>query len=364
VISSPRRRHQPAGHLIGGLLFAALMALASPASAQDWFTAEACAVPKVAIDPTVLSPDELASLSRRAVDVPNGQGRLWRITTSAGRVSHLWGTLHSSDRAVLDLPKPVRVLIDAATIVAIETDPTPATRAAVAELNRWDGFWKSSDAPWDARTDFDPELLEWITARVANMGYDPFSLGQMTDAGLASLLLADPCEDFAGRVIPFQDNYIVTLAHLAGVEIVGLEPPLPILNDLNRPDMAETARVMVQSYGAYLAPWEGASGRASYIALYLQGRIAEMILWSDDFAAKVHGAEKAARFAAILDAYLLDGRNRRFVANARPLIDAGGAFLAVGSFHLPGEAGLITLLRAAGYQVERLPLPGEVAAAP
>jgi uncharacterized protein len=341
-----------------------MAAAPSPAMAQDWFTAEACAVPKAAIDPAVLSPGELASLGRRVADVPNGQGRLWQITTPEGRVSHLWGTMHSSDRAVLDLPKPVRALIDSATILAVESDPTPDTRAAVAALNRWDGFWISGEAVSDPRTDFDPELLEWITARVESLGYDPYTMGQMTDAGLASLLLSDPCEDFSGRVIPYQDNYIVTLAHLAGVGIAGLEPPLPILNDLNRPDMAETARVMVQSYGAYLAPWEGASGRASYIALYLQGRIAEMMLWSDDFAAKVHGAEKAARFAAILDAYLLEGRNRRFVANARPLIDAGGAFLAVGSFHLPGEEGMISLLRAAGYRVDRVPLPGEAATAP
>jgi uncharacterized protein len=363
VISAPGRYDQSAGQLIGGLLFAA-MVLASPAAAQDWFTAEACAVPKVAIDPTVLSPDEMASLTLRAAGVANGQGRLWQITTPDGQVSHLWGTMHSADRVVLDLPKPVRALIDAANVVAVESDPTPDTRAAVAALNRWDGFWKNGDAAWDARADVDPEILEWITARVVNMGYDPFSLGQMTDAGLASLLLGDPCEDFAGRVIPYQDNYIVTLAHLAGINTVGLEPPLPILNDLNRPDMAETARVMVQSYGAYLAPWEGTSGRATYLALYVQGRIAEMMLWNDDFAIEIHGVEKAAHFSEILDAYLLDGRNRRFVANARPLIDAGGAFLAVGSFHLPGEAGMIALLRMAGYRVERVPLPGEVASAP
>ncbi len=359
-----KQSDKPVGHLAGGFVFAVMAVLASPVTAQEWFTAEACAVPKVAIDPKVLSPDEVASLSLRAADVPNGQGRLWRITSAEGAVSHLWGTMHSSDRAVLDLPKAVRLLIDQASVVAIESDPTPDTRAAVVELNRWDGFWISGDAPWDDRVDFDPELLEWITARVVNMGYEAYSLGQMTDAGLASLLLSDPCEDFAGRVIPYQDNYIVTLAHLAGITVTGLEPPLPILNDLNRPEMAETARVMVQSYGGYLGPWEGPSGRATYIALYRQGRIAEMMQWNDDYAAEVHGVEKAARFAEILDAYLQDGRNIRFVSNARPLIDAGGAFLAVGTFHLPGETGMITLLREAGYRVERVALPAEVALAP
>jgi uncharacterized protein len=354
---------QPAGRWIGGLLFWVTVC-AHPTSAQDWFTAEACAVPKAVIDPAVLSPADEADLVQRAAKVANGQGRLWQITTDGGAVSHLWGTMHSSDRAVLDLPKPVRLLIETAGVVAIESDPTPDTRAAVTELNRWDGFWKSTDADWDARADFDPDVLAWITARVADLGYDPWALGQMTDAGLASLLLSDPCEDFAGRVVPYQDNYIVTLAHIAGVPTAGLEPPLPILRDLNRPDMAETARVMVQSYGAYLAPWEGPSGRASYVALYVQGRVGEMMLWNDDFISNIYGAEKAAQFATILDAYLLDGRNRRFVANATAMIDAGGAFLAVGTFHLPGEDGMINLLRKAGYHVERVPVPGEVGSMP
>jgi uncharacterized protein len=361
VIFSQIKNHQPAGHLIGGCLFAILTSLASPTMAQEWFTAEACAVSKVTIDPDVLSAAEMASLSRRAAEMPNGQGRLWQITTADGRVSHLWGTMHSSDRAVLDLPKAVQELIESATVVAIESDPTPDTRAAIAALNRWDGFWISGEMPWDYREDLEPDLLGWITARIVTLGYDASSMGQMTDAGLASLLLGDPCEDFAGRVIPYQDNYIVTLAHLAGVDITGLEPPLPILNDLNRPDMAKTARAMVESYGGYLAPWQGPSGRATYIALYTQGRIAEMMLWNRDYAVEIHGAEKAAEIADLLDAYLLNGRNRRFVSNARLLIDRGGAFLAVGAFHLPGEEGMVTLLRDAGYDIARVPLPGEAA---
>jgi uncharacterized protein len=346
----------PAGLMVGGLFFAMVM----PARAQDWFTAEACAVGKVVIDRAVLPAVMQDDLALRASALPNGEGRLWQIVTADGKVSHLWGTMHSSDRAVLDLPKAVRHLIETASVVAIESDPTPDTRAEIAAQNRWDGFWIAADGQLDDRAEIDPEVMGWITARVEAMGYDAWNISQMTDAGLASLLLSDPCEDFAGGVIPYQDNYIVTLAHIAGVPLAGLEPPLPILADLNRPEMAETARVMVESYGAYLAPWEGPSGRATFIALYVQGRIGEMMMWNADYAAGVFGTDKAERFAAVLDAYLLDGRNARFVANARPMIDAGGAFLAVGTFHLPGEAGMITLLRAAGYRVDRVPLPGEV----
>jgi uncharacterized protein YbaP (TraB family) len=36
---------------------------------------------------------------------------------------------------------------------------------------------------------------------------------------------------------------------------------------------------------------------------------------------------------------------------ALPFLEEGGAFIAVGALHLPGEAGLVELLRAKGYTV-------------
>ena len=37
----------------------------------------------------------------------------------------------------------------------------------------------------------------------------------------------------------------------------------------------------------------------------------------------------------------------------------GGVFMAIGSYHLPGEAGMIELLRREGFRVTRIPLAGE-----
>jgi uncharacterized protein YbaP (TraB family) len=37
--------------------------------------------------------------------------------------------------------------------------------------------------------------------------------------------------------------------------------------------------------------------------------------------------------------------------SARPLLDKGNAFIAVGGYHLFGENGLVELLRKAGYKV-------------
>jgi uncharacterized protein len=51
---------------------------------------------------------------------------------------------------------------------------------------------------------------------------------------------------------------------------------------------------------------------------------------------------------------LLRERNRVMAERAKPLIEAGGAFVAVGAFHLAGKGGLIALFRDQGWQATPL----------
>jgi hypothetical protein len=39
-------------------------------------------------------------------------------------------------------------------------------------------------------------------------------------------------------------------------------------------------------------------------------------------------------------------------AKARPFLDQGSVFIAVGAMHLPGKEGLVEVLRQHGYRVE------------
>jgi uncharacterized protein YbaP (TraB family) len=51
---------------------------------------------------------------------------------------------------------------------------------------------------------------------------------------------------------------------------------------------------------------------------------------------------------------LLDDRNSRMVERMLPRFDEGGAFIAVGAAHLPGDVGVLRLLERRGYTVTRL----------
>ena len=48
---------------------------------------------------------------------------------------------------------------------------------------------------------------------------------------------------------------------------------------------------------------------------------------------------------------LLVKRNQRMVERMKPILKQGGAFVAVGAAHLPGETGLLYRLEKAGYRV-------------
>lgn len=47
-------------------------------------------------------------------------------------------------------------------------------------------------------------------------------------------------------------------------------------------------------------------------------------------------------------------RNRKMVEKAAPILERGGAFIAIGALHLPGQDGLVELFRRKGYNVSRV----------
>ena len=48
---------------------------------------------------------------------------------------------------------------------------------------------------------------------------------------------------------------------------------------------------------------------------------------------------------------LLDDRNKKWIPKLKPLLDEGGAFIAIGALHLPGDVGVLELLKKEGYKV-------------
>jgi len=333
-------------------MVALLGAAATPVGAQDAITPDVCAVTAAEL---ALPPGPPANLTA----VPFGIGRLWRVTAPGGRVSHVWGSLHSSDRAILNLPEQVAEALASSRVLVMESDPRPKSRTEIAERALQAGVWLApSDQPWD-KPWLDGPARAWAEERIAAMTQDDGAFAALTDMGLAYLLMSDPCEDFAAPALPSQDMLFLLKAHQAGLAVASLEYWDAFLTEMSQPERAEEVRALARINAAFLNPDGYHDARAETFRLYQAGRIADLRRASEGYLATRFGGAEAARLTELADRYLIDERNRRFVRAMGRHLDEGGAMVVVGALHLGGEAGLLALLRDGGYEVERIRLPGE-----
>jgi uncharacterized protein YbaP (TraB family) len=337
----------------------ALAAAASGAHAQSWATHAFCDPAEIIVDDAVFAPQGRSELEDQAAAIPNANGRFWRVTSSTGAVSHLWGTMHSSHQTVLDLPEAVLTTLDGAQKVALEIDPTFPDRDSYARYIRGDDLFRPLRSNFRfSDLGLSRDIERHLGNRLVSLGWHRGALDEMTFGGLSNLLLFDPCEDFTAGVLPTQDSYIQTRAHIAGIPLLALEPTDRLPQKLNQSDNADLARAIIATYAIYLLPGATAQHRATALALYKEGRIGLLMAWDAASVIGPLGDEGPDLYARMTD-YLLNERNIDFVEAAGASLDEGGLFLAVGNFHLPGEQGIVALLRAKGFDVTRVVLPGE-----
>ena len=347
-------------YVLKPLVFALSLLVPAVAQAQDWATREACEVTSAEIDPQVLPEALLATLRADAAKMPNPVGRFWRIQSPDGAVSHLWGTMHSNDPLVLDLPVIVQKRITDARVIAMEFDPVFASRKAIRDHQKQELFRPENSTYSFDDTGLDPLIVNWIRTRLDGLGWGRDAADYLTLPVVVESVLTDPCNDFAVGVLPDQDSLIQTLGMIGGGSILGLEAPSALTDHLSEPQNQGTALSILAVYGAYLDPETSTANRPTSFALYLQGELALERAWEKTILNGVYGSDLAQLYQRRADAYLLDQRNQAFLQTAKHDLQQGGVFMAIGSFHLPGEQGMIELLRQAGYTVSRIPLPGEV----
>jgi uncharacterized protein YbaP (TraB family) len=343
-----------------------LLVVLSPAvQAQDWATKEVCSVDVATVSESAFAPATFAHLEDIGATLPNGKGRLWRIETASGAISHLWGTMHASDPLILELPDALRAAINSARVVAVEIDFTAKSRAELRDAPFYEARFKEAGDPFsvpllgNSIAGLSEEHTGWLRDRAVEAGWTEDVELILSPAGMAEMLLADPCEDFSSGVLPLQDDYIQLLGRLAGAGILGLEERFDFLDDLSDPARAEAVEAIIQVYTAYLRPVTSNAERATAFALYRQGRIDVLSAWDEAFLQDVLG-DGAMRALDLTDAYLLDERNARFMDRVRDELEEGDVVMAVGFAHLPGDSGLIEKLRAEGHTVTRVVVPGEV----
>jgi uncharacterized protein YbaP (TraB family) len=313
----------------------------------------ALAAPAFAEAPPVCAGKDLTEIAglaearvKRADDLVNAEGLLWRIDKAGLPSSYLFGTIHSTDDGAIALAKTAGDQIPHAKVVATELgslDAVAKANVAAAMLAR------ALDRDHDAFAEAPVDDREAIEALVRNLGY-PVELARHLKLWFLAILTAAPqCEAQRQKLdLPEVDQFLAERAKDAGVKVVALESAAEQIDAI--------ASMRPKAAGALLAvsarrPELNEDVYATLVKLYRESRPAEILAVGDAIGG-MSDEERAAEDE--LTARLLTARNAVMAERIAPLLKEGGAFVAVGALHLTGKYGLIERIRAMGYTVTKV----------
>ena len=261
---------------------------------------------------------------------PYTRGLLWKIESPGATANYLFGTIHSDDVRVTALPEAVARSLDSSSRFVMEAIIDGDALVRMAEVMFFN----------DDRTleqvigkKLYKESIQAMTARdLPTLGIEK----QKPWAVMMALSMPSPKTgeylDLVLQARASQQNKPVsgleTVAEqLAVFDGLPLRDQVALLEDTVR-TQADLDREFEELHKAYLAR---------------------------DLAAIVSVAEKnkpgdERLYDEVMDR-LLAKRNLRMVERMTPILKQGGAFIAVGAAHLPGETGLLYRLEKAGYRV-------------
>ncbi len=310
---------------------AVCVAAAGSASGASAAAAPAPSCPPVAVAPT---PDEVATARRDASDL----GPLWKATKD-GRTVYLYGTIHVAQWTWMYPGPQVRRAIEASDVIALELDLTD--RDVLLHLQK--AILRDPAAPAL------PEgLQKRLSASMAAACVAPAAFAPMRAEMQAATL-----EVMQGRSFGLYPEFgidlqLAAIGHGLGKPVRSLETAESQAALLVSDDPAETARSVAET----LDDLEGGHGPAMLkrmAADWARGDVDDLGAYAA-WCGCLDTPGKREDFAKLIDERnpLMADKIVEWHAQGRSL------FVAVGSLHMIGRVGLPELLKARGFQVERV----------
>jgi uncharacterized protein YbaP (TraB family) len=288
-------------------------------------------------------PDALKSAEKARADwLVNAKGLLWRLEKPGVAPSYLFGTIHSSDDRAITLAHKAAEHVKDVKVVATELGG-PIDKTTMAEFGAKllvKALAKDKDTFEPIAASDRAAVEQYVGARGLNAELaHPIDLGFLTATAAAPL-----CEALRQAAdLPIVDNVIAETAKNLGVKVEALETFEEQGATLAALKPSDAATILVS--GAK-KPGLDEDAYATLLDLYVAGRPVEAMPILD--ASGLLSQEEIAAEGSF-SLLLLRERNRVMAERAKPLMAAGGAFIAVGAFHLAGKDGLVSLFREQGW---------------
>jgi uncharacterized protein len=290
-------------------------------------------------------PDHLALREAEAAAVVNGRSIFWRVSGDGIADSWLFGTMHSPDPRVAGLPAAVRAALGRADTVLIENveamDPAKMARAMV-ELRHLALLEEGATL----ESLIGPESRDKLRLAVESRNM-PWPVANMLQPWMVTAAISVPVCDLVARQNgePVLDSAIAELAVASGKNLEGLETIEEQFTAVEGVDRQFHIDALEDTLA--LGPLADDLMETTK-QLYLQGNTAMMLPIVREFAPSTYSGNGYADFHL----RLISRRNAVMAERASQSIAEGPTFIAVGAMHLPGEDGLVSLLRGRGYRLE------------
>ncbi len=287
------------------------------------------------------NPDAYAKALAGAEKIPNAKGIFWKIEKPGVATSYLLGTMHVTDPRVLKMPPGAdKALTDAGTIV-IESNEILDDKKAMAGLLAKPELTMLPDGKTIEKL-MKPEDLAVLDEGLKKRGVPLATVSRMQPWMLMSLVSLPACELARKGNTAFLDKRIALDAAAEGKPVKGLETlaeqltaMASIPTEMHLKSLVETIKLGPKMNDVF----------ETMTQLYLTGEIGFTMPFLKQVAPD--GSDNAGY--AEFEELIVTKRNHLMAERAAPILGEGNVFMAVGALHLPGEDGLVELLRKQGF---------------
>ena len=261
-------------------------------------------------------------------------GLLWELSKPGIEPAYLFGTIHSEDPEVLQLPQAVQQALDRCNTVVLEMllDAEAMMYSSTAML-MMDGRMLSDI--------IGKPLFRQTALAIRSRGIQELVLERMKPWA-AAVVLSMPASE-TGLVLDMMlyQNALDQGKSVHGLETV--EEQLNVFEALSEKDQVLLLQDAVENFSALDAL------HAELLHAYKQRDLAGLVALSE--ASMQTGDQQ---LADEFQQHLVVDRNHRMSERMQVYLRQGKVFIAVGALHLPGEEGLLNLLEQQGFTVRRL----------
>jgi hypothetical protein len=274
-----------------------------------------------------------ATQSAIAADVLSQKGLLWQIDKSGLTPSYLFGTIHSEDPRVTQLPSPVRSRFEKANSASFELKMDMSTM-----LEATGAMFFTGEQSLDKL--IDKALYQSVVDAMYQHQLPAFMVNKLKPWAVVVTLSTPPME--TGK---FLDLLLYQKAQQLQIPTDGLETvkeQLAVFDSFPLADQITMLKDTVKNLKKMPTVFEKMHD------LYLQRDLTALLKYS------IKEMKKDSDNLSLVKAFykrVVDDRNIRMVERMEKRLKAGNAFIAIGALHLPGKKGVLKLLQNRGYRI-------------